>query len=268
MIVVGPGRAGGSLAVAARAAGHEIVGVFARRKDDQQVARHLGLVARPIGDPMPEADLLVVAVRDDAIREAARSLAEGATLVPRAVHLSGLAPVGVLDPLREGGLDTGAFHPLQTLPDWRTGSEALRGAHVGITAQEGLAEILERLAVSLGCRSFRIEDEVKALYHAAAATSANYVLTVLAVAEALYRKAAVEPAVARPLVEQVVANAFELGIEGALTGPIARGDKRTVRGQVEAVDRHAPELSEAFRSFARVTARLAGTGGIMEDVLA
>lgn len=268
IIIVGPGRAGGSLAVAAHEAGHEIVGIFARRKDDQQVANHLGVVARPIGEPMPEADLLVVAVRDDAIPDTVLALAGGAGSVSRAVHLSGLAPVGVLDPLRAAGLDTGSFHPLQTLPGWRTGSRTLRGAYVGITAGYGLAATLEGLADSLGCHPFRIGDEAKPLYHAAAAASANYVLAALDVAEALFGKAAVEPQVARPLVEQVVANAFDIGIRMALTGPIARGDTGTVRGQLEAVDLHAPRMSETFRAFARATAAVAGTAEMMKDVLA
>ena len=268
IIVVGPGRAGGSLAVAAHSAGHDIVGVFARRKDDQGVARHLGREARLIGDPMPEADLLVVAVRDDVIFDTARALVGRAVGVPRAVHLSGLAPVGALGPLREAGLDTGSFHPLQTLPDWHTGSRSLRGAHIGITAGERLGEVLEDLAGSLGCRPFRIADDVKPLYHAAAAASSNYVLTALAVAEALFSKAAVDLRVARPLVEQVVANAFDLGIGSALTGPIARGDTGTVRSQLEAVDLQAPLASEAFRTFARATAVVAGTAELMEDALA
>ena len=268
IIVVGPGRAGGSLAVAAHEAGHEIVGLFARRKDDQQVAGRLGLEAGLIGEPMPEADLLAVAVRDDVLPEVARALVGGVSRVSFAVHLSGLAPVGVLDPLRDAGLVTGSFHPLQTLPDWRTGSKTLRGAYVGITAGEGLAGTLEGLANSLGCNPFRIADEAKPLYHAAAAASANFVLTALAVAEVLYSKAAVESRVARPLVEQVVANAFDLGVGTALTGPVARGDTGTVRAQLGAVDLLAPLMSETFRAFARATAAVAGTAELMEDVLA
>ena len=268
IIVVGPGRAGGSLAVAAHEAGHEIVGLVARRPEDQEVARHLGVVARPIGDPMPEADLLVLAVRDDAIRHVARSLAVQAIPVPQAVHLSGLAPRSVLDPLLVSGLATGSFHPLQTFPDWRTGSASLRNAHVGITAAAGLAEGLDGLAESLGCRPFRIADDAKPLYHAAAAASANYVLTALAVAERLYAEAGVDYRVARPLVRRIVANAFDLGPGPALTGPVARGDEGTVRRQVQAVDARVPDLSETFREFARATALVAGTSEIMKDALA
>ncbi len=267
IIVVGPGRAGGSLAVAAHEAGHEIVGIVTRRADDQEVARHLGVVARLIGNPMPEADLLVVAVRDDAIRHVARSLAGHAIPVARVVHLSGLVSRSALDPLRDAGLAAGSFHPLQTFPDWSTGSGSFRGAHVAITAGAALGDFLEELAGSLGCQAFRIADAAKPLYHAAAASSANYVVAALAVAERLYAEAGVDYRVARPLVEQIVANAFDMGPRPALTGPIARGDTETVRSQLQAVELHAPAVSEMFRAFARVTASVAGTSAIMEEVL-
>ena len=267
IIVVGPGRAGGSLAVAAHEAGHE-VGVVARRADDQEVAGHLGVGTRLISDPMPEADLLVVAVRDDAIRHVARSLAAHAIPVPRVVHLSGLASRSALDPLLDAGLATGSFHPLQTFPDWRTGSGSFGGAHAAITAGARLAEFLEELAGSLGCHAFRIADEAKPLYHAAAASSANYVVAALAVAERLYAEAGVDYRAARPLVEQIVANAFDMGPVPALTGPIARGDTGTVRSQLQAVELHAPSMSEMFRAFARATASVAGTSETMKEVLA
>ena len=258
IVVVGPGRAGGSLAVAARTAGHELVGLFGRRTRNLPLAEHLGVRIRLIGESLPEADLLVVAVRDDALPEVATSLSPAADRVRGAIHLSGLTSVRVLDPLREAGLVTGSFHPLQTLPGWEAGSRSLPGAFVGITAPDDWAAELESFARSLGCRPFRVADDRKALYHAAGGVAANYVSAALCVAEYMFTEAGVDPAAARPMVEQAVANAFDLGFRKSLTGPISRGDLGTVRRQIEAVDRHAPDASEAFRVLTRLTAQMAG----------
>ncbi len=270
IVVVGPGRAGGSLAVAAHEAGHEIAGLLARRADDQEVASHLGMTAGPLGSRMPPADLLILAVRDDSIGQCASVIARDAALASRigsTVHLSGLVSTGVLDPLHRIGLDTGAFHPLQTLPDWRTGAKALQGAQVGITAAGGLAERLEDLADSLGCQAFRLPDPAKALYHAAAVASTNFVLVALEVAGRLFRKAGVDPRVARPLVEQTIANAFDIGVAASVTGPIVRGDIGTVEAHLEAVHRHSPESGELFLTLVGATAERAGTADLMEDLL-
>ena len=258
IVVVGPGRAGGSLAVAARTAGHELVGLFGRRTRNLPLAEHLGVRIQLIGESLPEADLLVVAVRDDALPEVATSLSPAADRVRGAIHLSGLTSVRVLDPLREAGLVTGSFHPLQTLPGWEAGSRSLPGAFVGITAPDDWAAELESFARSLGCRPFRVADDRKALYHAAGGVAANYVSAALCVAEYMFTEAGVDPAAARPMVEQAVANAFDLGFRKSLTGPISRGDLGTVRRQIEAVDRHAPDASEAFRVLTRLTAQMAG----------
>jgi predicted short-subunit dehydrogenase-like oxidoreductase (DUF2520 family) len=65
----------------------------------------------------------------------------------------------------------------------------------------------------------------------------------------------------------VVENAFRLGPLAALTGPVARGDVGTVRGQLAAVARWAPEMEDDYRAFARATARVAGTEATFEGVL-
>lgn len=267
IVVVGPGRAGGSLAAAAAAAGHRIVALLTRRADDREAARHLGVETRLIGDPPPEADLLVTAVRDGALAETAAALAPGAGKIPAAVHLSGLVPVSVLEPLAAAGAETGSFHPLQTLPDWRSGASSLSGAHAAVTAPPPLAGRLEEFALSLGMKPFRLADEQKPLYHAAAAAAANYVTTALHMAQRLLDAAGVDRRAARPLVERVVGNVFEKGARAALTGPIARGEAATVAGQVRAVEEAAPDLVAAFKDFGRATAVVAGTSAEMAGIL-
>ena len=58
IIIVGPGRAGGAIAIASHLAGHDIVGVYARRPEDQIVATQVARVAEPIGSDLPDAELM------------------------------------------------------------------------------------------------------------------------------------------------------------------------------------------------------------------
>lgn len=258
--VYAPGRAGGALALAARAAGHEITSVAGR---DQGAVT---LIDAEVGATGAKPDLLIIALTDDALPDAWEIL--GLDVVPRSVvHVSGAVPIGVLDPFAREGALTGSFHPLQTFPDSRTGAARLAGAHVAITANDELGVTLFELARSLGCIPFAIDDETKPLYHAAAAAAANFTLGSLGVAHALFEAAGIDFAVARPLVQAIIDNAFELGPERALTGPIARGDVATVQSQVAAVARGAPDQLAAFVALARVTASLGGTAAQFEEVL-
>ena len=91
-------------------------------------------------------------------------------------------------------------------------------------------------------------------------------IAALAVANDLFDAAGVPFEAAKPLVEAIVANAFDLGPEAALTGPVARGDGETVAAQLAAVAAHRPEWEQAFRWFVSATADVAGTTDQLGDL--
>lgn len=261
LLVAGPGRAGGAFLLAAAGAGHDLVGVVSRRRD---------VGASPVfdlagDDPLPRADLLVLAVRDDAIRPVARQLAPRAAAVGTVCHLSGFTSVDALSPF---GSRIGSLHPLQSLPDPERGARALVGAWAAITAfEEEVAELLAGFARSLGMRPFPLEDEAKAAYHAGAASASNFVVTVLGVAADLLAAAGVPLRAARPLTESAVADVYDRGFAAALTGPIARGDVGTVRGQLAAARAVSEGLGREYALLVRATARHAGRPDVAEAVL-
>ncbi len=256
----GTGRAAGALGLAFSNAGHTIVSIDGRTQSN--VDALAALIEVGTGTP----DLRVIAVSDDAIGAVAHQLAHDTEPVA-SVHVSGAVTVDALDPIAATGAQTGSFHPLQTLPNARAGAEQLPGSWVGLTAGEPLHGMLVSLATSIGCRVFDLDDAAKPLYHAAAAASANFTLSVLALAEDLFEAAGVPFATARPLVEAIVANAFELGPRQALTGPIARGDVATVAKQLEAVRDAAGDRIADFAELATLTARTAGTDGQFSELL-
>jgi predicted short-subunit dehydrogenase-like oxidoreductase (DUF2520 family) len=266
IVIAGPGRAGLSLARRLQHSDHRVAGILGR--DREATAAAAAALDRPALEwegPLPACDLLVIAVRDDAIAGVADRLAPLAGAVRAAIHLSGLVPVAALAPL---GMPSGSFHPLQTMPDPETGARLLDGAWVAVTSDDGaLVDALSSLARSLGMHPFEIADDAKPGYHAAAAASANFPLAALSIAEELFAASGVPFEAARPLVQAVVANAFSLGPRASLTGPIARGDAGTVAAQIAAAVACDPALGEAFRAMARATARVAGTTGELGEVL-
>ncbi|HSM01569.1 MAG TPA: DUF2520 domain-containing protein [Acidimicrobiia bacterium] len=267
LILVGPGRAGLALSLASVGAGHRVVGVLARDPEDA-VAAAERIDASPLSwdRGLPRADLLVVAVRDDAITEVAQRLSDKAGALEGAVHLSGLRPVAALAALE--GPPLGSFHPLQTLPTPEAGAARLRDAWVAITSSDNaFADRLFAFAASLGAHPFELEDHAKPLYHAAAAAAANFTLAALALSRELFEAAGVDFTVAQPLIRAVVDNALDMGPVEALTGPVARGDVGTVRAQMEAIRSAAPHLAGDFAAMVRATARVAGTAEIIEGAL-
>ncbi|HJU52419.1 MAG TPA: DUF2520 domain-containing protein [Acidimicrobiia bacterium] len=239
ILIIGPGRAGGALALAAAAAGHEICGLVAR----SPLRWELGFPL--VSGSWPAVDLVMIATRDGEIAEAARQAANHHP--PAAVvHLSGATSVSVLSGLAGRGWETGSFHPLQSLPDPQIGAGVLAGSWVGVTAGGRLRDLLRGLAASLGMHDFDLDDEVRSIYHSGAAAASNFLVAALDLAQQFFEKARVPFTAAEPLSKAVVGHAFALGARPSLTGPIVRQDWETVRLQRSA----AAELgAEALRQF-------------------
>jgi len=252
VVLVGAGKAGGSIALAAGRAGHEIVGVVSHG-GDSRFGPTLGMEGT-----WPESDLLLIAVRDGDISKVAEAVSGRRPTFAVAAHLSGFVPVSALAGLVDKGVSTGGFHPLQTLPDPDVGADSLRGAYAGIDGDQLAVDSLTLFAESMGMRTFRLSDEYRPAYHAAAAAAANFVVTSLATAKDLFDSAGVDPAVVIPLVERVVANVFAGEPSDPLTGPIARGDLETVIGHLTAAHQVSDEVGAQFRLLAEATAIRAG----------
>ncbi|MDH3189152.1 MAG: DUF2520 domain-containing protein [Acidimicrobiia bacterium] len=250
LIIVGPGRAGGSLALASARAGHEIAAVLGDSD------RHYGTAIQP-GEEFPEADVALVCVRDDQIEEVVEEIRDLVSSVTVVAHVSGFVPITVLNPLASTGVSVGGFHPLQTLPDPERGASSLAGSHVGIDGDLLAVDALTHLALALEMSPFRLSDEVRPLYHAAAAAASNFVVTALATAADLFDAAAIDPKVSRPLVDRVVSNVFDSGARKSLTGPIARGDTETVVGHLVAAHQVSHAVGRQYRLLAEATAIIA-----------
>jgi predicted short-subunit dehydrogenase-like oxidoreductase (DUF2520 family) len=136
----------------------------------------------------------------------------------------------------------------------------LRGAGAAIdgTSERALATA-ERLAGDLGLRPVRIAPEDRVAYHAAASIASNFLVTLQAAAEHVAATAGVERDLLVPLVRATVDNWAAQGAHRALTGPVARGDERTVERQRDAVAERAPELLELFDALVGATRALAGS---------
>jgi predicted short-subunit dehydrogenase-like oxidoreductase (DUF2520 family) len=279
--VIGAGRLGTAVASALGAAGHRVVGVSGRDATAERAERHLPGV--PVVDPAAAAgaaEVVVVSTPDDAIRSTVGALAAAAALRPAAwvVHLSGALRLDVLDAALEAGARRLAIHPLQTFPDVGSALRRLPGSAIAVTADDADGDAMGRqLARDLGGEPFRLPDERRPLYHAAAVFASNHLVTSSAIAKGLFAAAGVpDPAAAvAPLQRASLENVERMGAERALTGPVVRGDAGTLRLNLEALKQEAPELIAAYVAMARVALDVADRAGrlpsgaraAVEDVL-
>lgn len=245
--VVGAGRVGRALAGALGEQSVRVLGPYGREARSELAA---GVVGAP--------GAILLCVPDTEIQSAAQAVAG---LAPLVGHTSGATPLAALEPA--GAEERFGLHPLQTFTGSGGDARRLAGAGCAVAGSSGEAlEFARALAETLGLVPFELRDRDRAAYHAAAATASNFLVTLQSVAEELAGTAGLGAEDARralaPLVRATVENWVAGGPEAALTGPVARGDERTVDAHRAAVNRHDPGLLPLFDALVARTRTLAG----------
>jgi predicted short-subunit dehydrogenase-like oxidoreductase (DUF2520 family) len=272
--IIGAGKVGTALGALAVRAGYQVAAIAdldGHRAD--RAAIRIG-VEIPVLAPRQaagRADLVLLAVPDDAIEASChelvstRALARGSLVA----HCSGALSSESLAPARQQ-LDchVASFHPLQSFPTVEAALENLPGSYCFGEGDELALAALETLGAAIGARCVRIATEHKPLYHAAAVIACNYLAALLDAALHLAASARIERRISwealGPLIRATVENVSKLGTEGALTGPIARGDRRTITTHLAALKEGAPELSDLYRALGSWTVDLALRKGSIE----
>ena len=229
--IIGPGRAGASLATALGRAGWQVLPSLGR--------------GEAVGPAAAGTDLLVIATPDSVVAEVAGAIepSEHAAVA----HLSGslgLAPL-------QGHPRVAVLHPLVALPDAERGAERLVGAWFGLSADGDL--LAAEAVASLRGKVVHVAESDWARYHAAAVIASNHLVALLGQAERVAASIGAPIDAFLDLARGSLADVAALGAAEALTGPVRRGDVDTVRRHLEALP---PEERAAYEAMAQEAARL------------
>ncbi len=264
--VIGAGRVGAVLAARLREAGHPVTTVAGESDASRDRAAAL-LPGVPVEKPSAVArgcDLLLLTVPDDMLPNVVRVLADSGALREGqyVVHTSGRHGLGVLAPAAAVGAKVIALHPAMTFTGTAVDLERLDGCVFGLTAGPAERALAEQLVGELGGRPTWVPEEMRTLYHAGLAHGANHLVTLVSEAMDLLSAAgADDPAgTLRPLLEAALDNALAHG-DAALTGPIVRGDVKTVIAHLEDIEANRPDTLPSYVTMARATLDRAVTDG-------
>ena len=228
--IIGPGRAGGSVAFALSRAGWDVLPALGRHDD--------------VADAAAGADLLVIATPDGAVADVAAAVTPSPSTV--VAHLAGSLGLDVLAPHPRRA----ALHPLVALPSAEVGADRLRGAWFAVAGDALVRDVV----TALDGHAIDVRDEDRAAYHAAACIASNHLVALLGQVERVAASAGLPLDAYLDLVRGTVDNVARLGPAAALTGPVARGDWDTVARHLSALD--ATERG-AYEAMAAAAGRLA-----------
>ena len=247
--LVGPGRLGMNLA-------HELInnGFIARTiisKTDKSIRKAKSILSAEqfstgIEDLTDPGDILFISVPDDSIKDVVKEIFLKVPNLSRTacLHFSGVNSSRLLRSLEEKGAFIGSLHPLYSFPG------EIEPIPPGILftyeGGEAAGTIAEKVVSTLNGRILNIDSGQKPLYHLAAVLSGNMGLTLSSIAAGIINEVlGPDPQEYRKEIsiylQSVLKNIRENSWADALTGPVKRGDQKTL-------DKHMDALEKAGRT--------------------
>jgi predicted short-subunit dehydrogenase-like oxidoreductase (DUF2520 family) len=275
--IIGAGAVGQTLGRLAREAGYKTAEVVCRSQRSARLA--VGFIGA--GDPqsatrarLSRVDLVIISTPDDRIEEAVEIVLGNASRTGRPVvlHTSGALASDALHLLAAEGFPTGSCHPLQTFESPARAVLLAPRSYFCVEGDSRARRVARKFVRDIGARHFEIPTSMKALYHAAAVMASGGVTALASISFDLLTRCGLSESESRkvmlPLVEGTIASIRAVGPQRALTGPVRRGDARTVERNLNAVAAIDPDWLELYRLLAERACALAEGEGAPDAVLA
>jgi len=244
--IIGAGRIGASLGYSLSRRGYTISAISTRSRNSAEESARLigqGSALTNIGQAARSAQIIIVSVPDDDIPGVVAELEsqkldwEGKLVF----HCSGLHPSRLLQSLESKGALIASVHPNQSFPHKLKEAGAFQGVYFALEGGERARTLAASIVRDLGGHPFVIKAEDKPLYHAACSIASNFFVALLDAAVSLLQQCGLTQDTGHdlllPLVKRTLQNVKKLNTSGALSGPIVRGDHKSVKNHLDALEK-------------------------------
>lgn len=258
--VIGSGRLGTCLARALAGTNFHLEGLYSLHPESAEESRHLigeGQVCLTLQEAITRGEIIFLTVKDDCLEEIIYRLSSISIDWPAkyVFHSSGFYSSVILRPVKEKGATTGALHPLQSFPRKDLPPEIFHQIFFSFDGDEKALPLVKRIAKSLGGHLITLHPHQRPLYHTACSLASNYLVGLIYASTSLLHKAGVSQqkslSLLRPLITQTIKNIQEIGLEESLTGPLQRGDLKTVAQQLASL-KSFPLVKNVFTSLSHL----------------
>jgi predicted short-subunit dehydrogenase-like oxidoreductase (DUF2520 family) len=240
IVLLGSGNVATHLGPALLKAKHKIVQVWSR---DKGHAKDLAtpLKAQAITDLQEvrkDADLYIIAVRDDAILEVANSLH---LTNQKVVHTSGSTDINILKGVSE---KYGVIYPIQTFSKHKP----LDFESVSVLVEGNTPEVASKLyslASQISGHVQVLDSHKRLALHIAAVFACNFTNYLYTLSEEILAEQQLDFDLLRPLIAETAAKAQQFPPINMQTGPAVRNDMDTVNKHLEFLE-SKPELYKLY----------------------
>ena len=237
--LVGAGNLATQLGIALKKTGFDIVQVYSRtEKSAMKLAVTLGCPFTSSLNDMKFADLIIVSVKDDALKTILEHLRANGAIV---VHTAGSVPMEMLANCTQ---NYGVFYPLQTFSKGRN----VHFSDIPICLEASSPKIFDELRVVAGRLSETvraISSEERRILHLAAVFTCNFVNHLYHLGDHLLQENDLEFDLLKPLIRETAEKVMTMKPAEAQTGPAVRFDETIINKHLNLLTDH-PELKKIY----------------------
>ena len=245
IVLIGSGNTATVLGRKSLAAGHRIVQIYSRNVHHaNQLSTRLGTSSTSyISSIEKRTDLIIVAIKDEAVSEFLKDLGEVKCLI---THTAGAIPMS-----EARGLNNklyGVLYPLQSL---RKEMEIVPPISMMVDGNnQESKKLIREFAGSIAEIVIEADDETRLKYHLAATVVNNFTNHLFILAESFCKKENISFAVLQPLMEETILRLRNNSPRSFQTGPAIRDDKITLEKHRQLLVTY-PALLEFYEMFTK-----------------
>ncbi len=242
--IIGAGKVGSHLARKLHEVGNDIVQVFSRDLQKAKVLAHdvKADFTNDLDKINDRADLYLLAVPDDAIKNIASHFSQHIFKDKLIAHTSGSTPITVLS--GQNVKHCGVFYPLQSFSLGKKPDFSQIPICLDALKPEDM-EMLKILALQLSPKVYAVNDQQRAVLHVAAVFANNFTNYLFHISHQLLEKEQLPFELLLPLIQETV-NKLGTGTPASMqTGPAIRGDEETIQRHLQFLEKY-PNYKEIY----------------------
>ena len=241
IVLIGSGNVATHLGIALKKSGCKIIQVYSPNKTHAlALAKKLKTkFCTTIEAISQEADLYIMAVKDDAIKEVSQKLILKNKII---VHTSGSASIDVLKNVSK---NIGVFYPLQTFS--KNTKLDIKQVPFCIEANNKATEkFLLKLAQTISFHANIVNSEQRKTIHVAAVFACNFTNYLFSVSEKILNNHQIPFDILKPLIYETIYKIEKHSPSQVQTGPAKRNDKKTIKAHLEFLKNY-PEYKMLYK---------------------
>lgn len=256
-VILGAGNVAWHLSHSLSSIGVKITQVYNRTPEKGRILAEsvgAGFTDR-IDDIDRNAGLTILSISDDAISDVAASL--GFLRSGVLVHTAGSVPMEVLS---AHAANYGVIYPLMTFTKDRT----LNFSRIPVLLEgnnNDVYEVLRSLSLKLSDQVYEVSSPHRMMIHIAAVISSNFSNHLLWLSEKILNDAGLPLNLLKPLMDETISKAVEMGPDKAQTGPAIRGNIKVLEKHLQMLEKY-PDIRDIYNIMsAGISTRRTGRNG-------